>query len=175
MANNNDDVEELAGICSNRCYMSGCRNNRLIKYKGIPMFPFPKSNLSLAKFWLGICNRQPYECPFHGQAVCTDHFRQEDVLTDETGMLLKPNVVPTAKIPNICYSILLEYLKQTKNGGTLDANKIGVDFSCAQNCLFSRGISNKVAKFPTILNYGSLKQPSTSKDTNSGGIRIALK
>lgn len=179
--NENDEEHLRTSIQRSRCYMSGCKNNRICKEKGtsIPMFLFP-SDLNLAKFWLGICNHQPYECPYHGQTVCKDHFRMENLsagnFSDSEGIVLKPNVIPTAQIPNICYSMILEYLRQKKNCGKLDPKEIGVDFSCAkQDCTFARPMLRKSVVTPIRLCYGNAKKPTTSKDSNSGGLRITLK
>uniref|UniRef100_A0A336K4J3 CSON000960 protein n=1 Tax=Culicoides sonorensis TaxID=179676 RepID=A0A336K4J3_CULSO len=152
--------DERNSILSSKCYMSGCKNNRLCREKKtkIHMFLFP-SNKNLAKFWLGICNHQPYECPYHGQTVCKDHFREVDLENDSDNSVLrlKLNVIPTANIPNICHSMLREFMKQLASGKELVPKEIGVDFRChksnCQHCVFS------------VRNRGCT-QPGTSKDQN---------
>lgn len=177
------DLQSRTSVTAYLCYMSGCKNNRLCKNTSstMQMFLFP-TNINLAKFWLGICNRQPYQCPYHGFAVCKDHFRVDNLesgsLSDESGIVLKPNVIPTAKIPNICYSMILEYLKQMKVGNELDPKKIGVDFSCdKKDCTLTprppRVQFCYYTKKPGMTPSKTLKGESPS--AASRGVSIALK
>lgn len=179
---NDSPVYSRTSITGNRCYMSGCKNNRICKdkCKSMPMFLFP-TDRHLAKFWLGICNHQPYECPYHGQAVCKDHFRMENVaegsLSDDSGIVLRPNVIPTKNIPNICYSMILAYLKQKRTGVALEPKEIGVDFSCnKQDCAARPKPSVRIRVYR--------KQPSTSTSSTDldqcpkfkpQGVRITYK
>lgn len=177
----NDDRKSFMG---SKCYMVGCKNNRLCKQTStlFPMFRFPKDP-NLAKFWLGICNHQPYECPYHGQAVCKDHFRQENLLSGNLSdntmevKIIKPNVIPTANIPNICYSMIMEYLRQKKAGKTLDPKAIGVDFTC-QKC--NKKLSQPKAPVNKVIRiYGAKSSENVSKIESPGalpkGVRITLK
>ncbi|XP_063708668.1 uncharacterized protein LOC134837229 [Culicoides brevitarsis] len=175
---NANSAEKLTSVLRSRCYMSGCKNNRICREKQttMAMFLFP-SDLNLAKFWLGICNHHPFECPYHGQTICKDHFQVENLesgsLTDLEGIVLKPNVIPTAKIPNIAYPKVMEYLKQQKEGKSLDATPIGVEFTCLKTfCPV-----NPNGKPTVIRCYANPKKAaSTSNESpSSSGVRITLK
>lgn len=130
----------MSAILSNRCYMTGCKNNRILREKktSMRMFLFP-SNKNIAKVWLAICKCQPYECPYHGQAVCKDHFRSEHIINNASGRIsLKPNAIPTANIPNICYSLVAEYYKKIFDNEDVDSDvlSVNVEYDCERlTCL----------------------------------------
>lgn len=124
----------VEAVLAQVCWVTGCRNRKKLKSTNgvMIMFPFPRDE-KLSDFWLAICNRIPYSCPFHGQLVCIDHFDKDDLThcaqEGTSTVYLLPDAVPKLNVPNIVQPILEEYWIQKKLGVTPVLRSIKVEYA----------------------------------------------